>query len=69
MQLVLVRHALPERVDAAASGVADPPLTALGERQAHRVVDAVGSGVEALYCSPMTRARATAAPLAAALGV
>lgn len=69
MQLVLVRHALPERVDGAAGGVADPPLTPLGLEQAHRVVDAVGPEVEALYSSPMARARATAAPLAAALGV
>lgn len=69
MQLVLVRHALPERVDGAAGGVADPPLTPLGQRQAHRVVDAVGPGVEALYSSPLARARATAAPLAAALGI
>ncbi|GAA2562037.1 histidine phosphatase family protein [Pseudonocardia hydrocarbonoxydans] len=69
MQLVLVRHALPERVDGAAGGVADPRLTALGQQQAHRVVDAVGGGVQALYSSPMARARATAAPLAAATGV
>lgn len=71
MQLVLVRHALPERVDGAAgAGTADPPLTAHGEAQARRVVDAVaGDAVEALYVSPMARARATAAPLAAALGV
>lgn len=69
MQLVLVRHALPERVDGSDGGVADPALTELGERQAARLVDAVGSEVAALYTSPMARARATAAPLAAALGV
>lgn len=69
MQLILVRHALPERVHGADGGVADPALTELGERQASRLVAAVGSDVAALYTSPMTRARATAAPLAAALGV
>jgi probable phosphoglycerate mutase len=68
VQLILVRHALPERVHDTGGGVADPALTELGERQAARLVDAVGADVAGLYSSPMTRARATAAPLAAALG-
>jgi broad specificity phosphatase PhoE len=77
VQIVLVRHALPERVgrpereqDGNAPR-ADPGLTGLGERQAARLVDALGAGagaVDALYCSPLARARATAAPLAKALG-
>lgn len=69
MQLILVRHALPERVHGTNGGVADPALTELGERQASRLVAAVGADVAALYSSPMARARATAAPLAGALGV
>jgi probable phosphoglycerate mutase len=76
MQLILVRHALPERIhpaDAAAAdrpgGPADPPLTELGERQARRLVAAFGAEeVTGLYASPLARARGTAAPLAAALG-
>jgi 2,3-bisphosphoglycerate-dependent phosphoglycerate mutase len=76
VQLVLVRHALPERIhpsDAPEAdrpgGPADPPLTSLGVRQAQRLVDALaGDGVAGLYTSPLARARATAAPLAAALG-
>ena len=80
MQIVLVRHALPERVDhravAEADGgsdggsapKADPGLTELGHRQAERLVAAVGPEIAALYSSPMVRARETAAPLAAALG-
>lgn len=76
MQLVLVRHGLPERVHptagTAVDGPADPALTELGVRQAERLVDLLGPGsgtvVEALYTSPMARARGTAAPLAAALG-
>jgi 2,3-bisphosphoglycerate-dependent phosphoglycerate mutase len=68
VQLVLVRHALPEPVRGG-GGPADPPLTALGEQQAARLVAALGSGVAGLYASPMARARGTAAPLAAALGV
>ena len=67
MQLILVRHALPERVESG-NGVADPRLTEQGERQAARLVEAVGTGVEGLYSSPLRRARATTAPLAAALG-
>lgn len=73
MQLVLVRHALPERIDAPADdrpgGPADPRLTELGERQAARLVDALrGEEVDGLHTSPMARAVGTAAPLAAALG-
>ena len=72
MQLVLVRHALPERVQGT-SGTADPALTPHGRAQADRLVAAVGSGVDGgiagLYTSPMARSRETAAPLAAALGV
>lgn len=67
MQLVLVRHALPERVQDA-GGPADPSLTELGSAQAERLVDALGPDVTALYASPLARPRATAAPLAAALG-
>jgi 2,3-bisphosphoglycerate-dependent phosphoglycerate mutase len=72
VQLVLVRHALPELVQAT-SGRADPPLTPHGRAQAARLVAAVGADadgtVAGLYTSPMARARGTAAPLAAALGV
>jgi Fructose-2,6-bisphosphatase len=70
VQLVLVRHALPERIHGAEpAGPADPPLTELGERQAKRLVEALGADVAGLYTSPLVRARGTAAPLAAALGV
>jgi 2,3-bisphosphoglycerate-dependent phosphoglycerate mutase len=70
VQLVLVRHALPERVQGA-SGGADPPLTAHGRVQAARLVAALAAdgGVAGLYTSPMARARETAEPLAAALGM
>jgi probable phosphoglycerate mutase len=87
VQLLLVRHALPERVDpgrvdptdgvraadAEPSGPADPGLTPQGWRQAERLVGLLGPGsgvpVEAVCTSPMARARATAAPLADALGL
>lgn len=75
MQLILVRHALPERISAADAdaadapgGPADPALTELGDRQAGRLVDALAADeITGLYASPLRRARGTAAPLAAAL--
>ncbi len=71
MELVLVRHALPGRVDVApGGGAADPGLVAMGAEQARRVVKALdGEPVTAIYTSPATRARQTAEPLAAALGL
>lgn len=70
MQLILVRHAEPERLVDAPDGRADPGLTALGEAQAERLVGALaGVEVAALVTSPMQRARRTAAPLARARGI
>src|SRR5690242_5998342 len=71
MELVLVRHALPVRVDATPDGSpADPGLAELGHQQAARLVDALSHyAVDALYASPATRARETAAPLADKLGL
>jgi len=73
MELLLVRHARPERVEGAA-GPADPPLSPLGRRQAAALAEwlAAEPGVAplaAVYTSPLRRAADTAAPLAAALGL
>ncbi len=71
MELVLVRHALPVRVDATHDGSpADPGLAELGHQQARRVVEAVaGDEVTHLYSSPSKRALETAAPLVDKLGL
>lgn len=70
MQLILVRHAEPERVTDAPDGRADPGLTAHGEAQAERLAVALaGADVDALVTSPMQRARRTAAPLACARAI
>jgi broad specificity phosphatase PhoE len=71
MEIVLVRHALPVRIDATPDGTpADPGLAERGLVQALRVVDALRHDqVDALYSSPARRAVETAAPLAAALGL
>src|SRR5215216_4824545 len=71
MELVLVRHALPVRVDATEDGSpADPGLDELGVRQSLRLLDALaGDEVTHLYSSPARRALETAAPLVEQLGL
>jgi len=71
VEIVLVRHALPLRVDATPDdSPADPGLAPLGHEQAATVVAALaGQDVAALYTSPAARARETAAPLEQALSM
>lgn len=65
MELILVRHGLPER----SAETADPPLSAEGHDQARRVARWLeGEGIHAVWSSPMVRARQTAEPFAAAGG-
>ena len=69
MDLILVRHGLPERV-VAQTGPADPNLSETGRRQA----DALGhylakEQIDAIWTSPMNRARETAHPLAQRLNL
>jgi 2,3-bisphosphoglycerate-dependent phosphoglycerate mutase len=72
MELLLVRHARPLRVESA-DGPADPPLSPLGHRQvaalAAWLADPVAGPFDAVYTSPLRRAAETAVPLAAALGL
>ena len=66
MELLLIRHALPIRVEGA-TGPADPPLSDLGHRQSAALVRWLEpEPLDALVVSPMARARETAEPLAAA---
>ncbi|MBL8556169.1 MAG: histidine phosphatase family protein [Phenylobacterium sp.] len=61
MELILVRHGLPERRD----DTADPPLSDVGHDQAHRVAAwLAGEKIDAIYSSTMLRARQTAEPFA-----
>ena len=71
MELLFIRHALPLRIDeGSVAGPADPALSELGHRQARAVTDwLVAEHVDALWSSPMRRARETAAPLAAGLAL
>lgn len=71
MELVLVRHALPVRVDEGeVDGPADPHLAPAGRAQAEAVADwLAGEAIDAVWSSPMRRARETAGPLAERLGL
>ena len=69
MELLLVRHALPQRVEGA-DGPADPALADLGVRQAEALAGGLaGEPLHAVYTSPLRRAVETAAPLAARTGL
>ena len=63
--VILVRHA-----EKAAEPAADPPLSAAGEARAKALVDvARDAGVTAVVTTQFLRTRATAQPLASALGI
>lgn len=67
MELLIIRHALPVRRELT-EGVADPELAPQGHEQAgHLARYLEAEKIDAIYASPMARARETAAPLAAAL--
>lgn len=63
MELILIRHGRPERVDYDPNG-ANPGLHELGHMQAKRMAEHLADEeIHALYVSPMQRAIDTAAPL------
>ncbi|MCX5045087.1 histidine phosphatase family protein [Aldersonia sp. NBC_00410] len=66
MQLLLIRHGLPEH----SPGDSDPVLDELGRRQAERVPDAIARhNVSRIVSSPQRRAHQTAEPTAERLGL
>ena len=69
MDLLLIRHAEPVRI-VDADGPADPRLHERGLHQAdHLAAWFADEALDAVWSSPMRRARQTAAPLAAAQGL
>jgi probable phosphoglycerate mutase len=69
MDLLLVRHALPVRIDDG-DAPADPPLDERGHEQARALAAWLREEpISHVYTSPMRRARETAEPLAGALGI
>ena len=70
MELLWVRHAEPERIAPGTGVRADPALTARGTEQAQRLADWLAfEPIDAIVCSPLQRAVATAAPISAGCGV
>lgn len=68
MQVLLIRHALPLRVENEV-GPADPVLSELGRRQAAALAGWLAEErIDAVYTSPLRRALETADPLATMLG-
>ena len=69
MELVLVRHAEPVRVEGG-DRPADPHLTRQGREQAQRLAAWLADEtVDHLVTSPLVRARETGAPVAEAIGL
>jgi probable phosphomutase (TIGR03848 family) len=68
-RFLLIRHALTDSVGKRLSGrMEGVPLNAAGQAQAQQLADRLsGLPLAAIYCSPLERAQATAAPLARAL--
>jgi len=65
MELLLIRHGLPERVERDDGLPADPPLAPRGREQAERLAHWLAAErIDALYTSPLRRAHETALPLA-----
>lgn len=69
MELLIIRHGLPIRLDTV-EGPADPPLAPEGTAQAHAVASELHpEGLTALYSSPLLRAVETSAPLSGLSGL
>ena len=69
MELLLIRHALPIRREDV-EGPADPELSEAGRDQAMHLANWLADErLDAVYSSPMQRARETAAPLASVHGL
>lgn len=69
MELLLIRHALPIRRELT-EGVADPELSTSGHQQAVHLAQYLSSEtIDAVYASPLQRARETAAPIVADHGI
>ena len=70
MELILVRHGLPLRVETKDGTPADPPLSEIGHEQARRMAEWLeAEDIDYLYSSPMQRAIETAEPLAERKGL
>ena len=70
MELIFVRHGRPEHIETDDGTPADPPLSAVGHEQATAVAEWLAEErIDAIYSSPMQRARQTSRPLEETLGM
>jgi probable phosphoglycerate mutase len=70
MELILIRHGLPQHVETRDGTPADPPLSDIGHAQAAQMATWLQhEAIDALYSSPMARAHQTAEPLSRAQGL
>ncbi len=70
LELLLIRHGLPLRIENNDGTPADPPLAPLGHRQAQAAAEWLrDEAIDAIYVSPLQRARETSAPLESILGL
>jgi probable phosphoglycerate mutase len=70
MDLLLIRHGLPQHIENTDGRPANPPLSERGRQQAQSMADWLsGEPIDRLYSSPMIRASETAQPLAHRLGL
>lgn len=70
MELFLIRHAEPVRLETSGDVPADPHLHDRGREQSARLADwLLGERLDALWSSPMQRARETAMAITAATGL
>jgi len=64
MELLFIRHALPQRVEGF-DGPADPELAEAGQHQARHLAEYLGfERIHAVFASPLRRAMQTAEPVA-----
>ena len=69
MELLLIRHGLPVRIENDDGRPADPPLSEVGRGQAEQLARWLRTErIDRVYASPLLRARETARPLAKSVG-
>jgi probable phosphoglycerate mutase len=71
MELLLIRHGLPIRLEKTDGTPADPPLSETGRCQAEALAQWFGGErvIDRIYSSPLQRARDTALPLSEKVGL
>jgi 2,3-bisphosphoglycerate-dependent phosphoglycerate mutase len=70
VELLLIRHGLPDKVINTDGTAPDPPLSHIGLQQAQKVGEWLANqSIDAVVCSPLLRAQQTAAPLGQALNL